>query len=87
MAPHQEILTDGSDRNMKDGAFLIFYSLIRLQRISSLLERQSTISTLVTELSVFRYDREFSTITRFLPGLIKAAFQNYVPKSIPNTCV
>jgi len=34
---------------------------------------------------VFLPDLEFSTITKFFPGLIKEAFQNYVPKSIPNT--
>lgn len=38
-----------------------------------------------TEFNVFREDLEFSTITKFLPGLIRAAFQNSVPKSMPNT--
>ena len=40
---------------------------------------------LVTPLLLFRPDRLFSTITRFLPGEIREAFQNYVPKSMPMT--
>ena len=34
---------------------------------------------------VFLSDREFSTMTRFFPGLMREAFQNYVPKSMPKT--
>lgn len=43
------------------------------------------INILITPFIVFRPDLEFSTITRFFPGLINEAFQNYVPKSMPNT--
>ena len=41
--------------------------------------------TLFTPLWLLRPDRVFSTMTRFLPGDIKDAFQNYVPKSMPIT--
>ena len=34
---------------------------------------------------VLRPDLEFSTMTKFFPGLMSEAFQNYVPKSIPKT--
>jgi len=39
-----------------------------------------------TPLWLFREEREFSTITRFLPGEMREAFQNSVPRSIPMTC-
>ena len=39
-----------------------------------------------TPLLLFRPDREFSTMTRFLPGEMRDAFQNSVPKSMPMTC-
>ena len=38
-----------------------------------------------TPLWLFLPDLEFSTMMRFLPGEIKAAFQNSVPKSMPMT--
>ena len=50
------------------------------------MESNLFINYLFTELRVFLSDLEFSTITKFLPGLISAAFQNYVPKSMPKTC-
>lgn len=42
--------------------------------------------TMLTPLWLLRDEREFSTITRFLPGEIREAFQNSVPRSIPMTC-
>jgi hypothetical protein len=50
------------------------------------MESNLFINYLFTELRVFLSDLEFSTIAKFLPGLISAAFQNYVPKSMPKTC-
>lgn len=38
-----------------------------------------------TPLWLLREEREFSTITRFLPGEISEAFQNSVPRSMPIT--
>jgi hypothetical protein len=50
------------------------------------MESNLFINYVFTELRVFLSDLEFSTMTKFLPGLISAAFQNYVPKSMPKTC-
>ena len=38
-----------------------------------------------TPLLLFLLERLFSTITRFFPGEIRDAFQNYVPRSMPMT--
>lgn len=41
---------------------------------------------MLTPLWLFLEEREFSTMTRFLPGEMSEAFQNSVPKSMPITC-
>lgn len=41
---------------------------------------------MLTPLWLFLEEREFSTMTRFLPGEISEAFQNSVPRSMPITC-
>jgi hypothetical protein len=70
---------------MRFGVFLIFCTRHRFQND----ERPTGLTTKLTEdvtpLMVFRPDLEFSTMTKFFPGLIKEAFQNSVPKSIPKT--
>ncbi len=70
---------------MKCQVSLFSWTWSHLQRIEHHLGRQSAYKLLITELRVFRSDLEFSTMTKFLPGLIRAAFQNSVPKSIPKT--
>lgn len=66
-------------------AFLIFCTEHRLRNDGLLPELRSELIENVTPLIDFRPDLEFSTMIKFFPGLINDAFQNYVPKSIPNT--
>lgn len=71
---------------MKGQVSLIFSTENHLRSDEHLTGRQSVVNNIVTAFRVFLYDLEFSTMTKFFPGLIKAAFQNSVPKSMPRTC-
>lgn len=70
---------------MNFGASLTFCTGHRLRSGGLLLELKSSLRKYDTPLMVFLPDLEFSTITRFFPGLMRDAFQNSVPKSMPIT--
>lgn len=71
---------------MSTAVSLAFSPLHRLRKNEFPSGMRSMIKMIITAFNVFLYDLEFSTMTRFFPGLISAAFQNYVPKSMPKTC-